>query len=588
MISSWRDVRASALRPGDEGRTVTVAGWVARRRDLGGLVFIDLRDDGGLLQVVINPANAPDAASVAHELRNEFVVQARGEIVKRAPETVNPAIETGEVELQATDLVILSRSTPLPFQLDEEGVDETLRLRYRWLDLRRDKMQRNIRLRAKLISIIRAEMEADGFVEIETPIMAKPTPEGARDFLVPSRLQPGRFFALPQSPQIYKQLLVISGFERYYQIARCFRDEDLRADRLQELTQLDVELAFPDREYLFALIERTFARIWRELRGVELESPFPRLTWEEASLRYGSDKPDLRFGLEIEDATDSTRGSQFGVFAKAPAVRFLRVPQEFSRAELAKLEEVAKQWGAKGLAYLVYREDGEVSSPIAKFLGEAELARFRSEPGTTVLFGADEPSMVARVLGALRLHLGRELGLIDTKAQRFLWVTDFPMFEWDPELGRWDAVHHPFTRPNDEGKALLDTDPGAAKAVAYDLVANGIEIAGGSFRIHEADLQAKVFDLLKIAPEEQRVKFGFLLDALAMGAPPHGGIASGMERVLLALLVGPFIRELVAFPKNQGGADPMTGAPTAVEPPQLRELGLEVKDGPNLSDEGSK
>jgi aspartyl-tRNA synthetase len=582
--TKWRDAQASALRAADEGRTPRVAGWVARRRDHGGLVFVDLRDEGGVLQVVINPANAPDAAAVAHELRNEFVVQAHGEIVRRAPETVNPAMATGEIELQATELKIVSRSTPLPFQLDEEGVDETLRLRYRWLDLRREKMQRNIRVRARLISIIRAEMEADGFVEIETPIMAKPTPEGARDFLVPSRLQPGRFFALPQSPQIYKQLLVISGFERYYQIARCFRDEDLRADRLQELTQLDVETAFPDREYLFSLVERTFARIWRELRGVELETPFPRLTWEEADLRYGSDKPDLRFGLEIEDATDVTRGSQFGVFAGAAAVRFLRIPRELSRSELAKLEEVAKQWGAKGLAYLVHRQDGEVSSPITKFLGEAELGRFRSDPGTTVVFAADDPPMVSRVLGALRLHLGRELGLIDAEAQKFLWVTDFPMFEWDAEVERWDAVHHPFTRPTDEGRALLDTDPGAAKAVAYDLVANGIEIAGGSFRIHEADLQAKVFDLLKISHEEQRVKFGFLLDALAMGAPPHGGIASGMERVLMALLDEPYIRELVAFPKNQAGVDPMSGAPTRVEPAQLLELGLEVKVSDDPSD----
>jgi aspartyl-tRNA synthetase len=587
-VRHWRDVKASALRVGDEGREVNVAGWVARRRDHGGLVFVDLRDDGGILQVVINPANTPEAAEVAHDLRNEFVVQARGEIVRRAPETVNPAMETGEIELQATDLQIVSRSTPLPFQLDEEGVDETLRLRYRWLDLRRDKMQRNIRMRAKLISIIRDEMESDGFVDIETPIMAKPTPEGARDFLVPSRLQPGRFFALPQSPQIYKQLLVISGFERYYQIARCFRDEDLRADRLQELTQLDVELAFPDRDYLFSLIERIFARIWRELRGVEVETPFPRLTWEEADLRYGSDKPDLRFGLEIEDATDVTRDSQFGVFAGAAAVRFLRVPRELSRGELAKLEEVAKQWGARGLAYLVHRENGEVASPIAKFLGEAELERFRSDPGTTLLFGADEPAMVSRVLGALRLHLGRELELIDPEAQRFVWITDFPMFEWDAENERWDAVHHPFTRPNEEGLALLDTDPGAAKAVAYDLVANGIEIAGGSFRIHEADLQAEVFDLLKISPEEQRVKFGFLLDALAMGAPPHGGIASGMERVLMALLDEPYIRELVAFPKNQAGVDPMSGAPTSVEPAQLRELGLEVEVGVDPSDETGK
>jgi aspartyl-tRNA synthetase len=575
-VSTWRDLRGSTLRPGDEGRTVTVAGWVATRRDFGGLVFVDLRDEEGLLQVVINPEHAAAAAELAHALRNEFVIRARGKVVLRAPETVNPAIATGEVELQADELEILSRSTPLPFQLDEEGVDETLRIRYRWLDLRRAKMQRNIRTRAKLVSIIRSEMEADGFVDIETPIMGKPTPEGARDFLVPTRLQPGRFFALPQSPQIYKQLLVISGFERYYQIARCFRDEDLRADRLQELTQLDVEMAFPDQEYLFGLIERIVVRIWRECRGVELERPFRRLTWEEADLRYGSDKPDLRFGLEIEDGTDVTRGSGFKVFADAPAVRFLRVPRELSRGDLARLEEVAKQWGAKGLAYVVYGEDGEARSPIAKFLGEDELERFRCGRGHTVLFAADEPAMVSRVLGALRLHLGRELELIDEDAWKFLWVTDFPMFEWDAELERWDAVHHPFTRPNEEGKALLDTDPGSARAIAYDLVGNGVELAGGSFRIHEADLQAKVFDLLRISPGEQRSKFGFLLDALAMGAPPHGGIASGIDRMSMTLLDEPFIRDTLAFPKNQAGVDPMSGAPTPVEQAQLNELGIAV------------
>jgi aspartyl-tRNA synthetase len=573
---TWRDVLGSALRPEDEGRTVNLAGWVGRRRDHGGLVFVDLRDGGGVVQLVVNPADAADAAETAHDLRNEFVVRATGTVVARSAGTVNPAMPTGAIEVQVARLAILSRSTPLPFQLDEENVDETLRLRYRWLDLRREKMQRNIRVRARLVSIIRAEMEGAGFIDIQTPIMGKPTPEGARDFLVPTRLQPGRFFALPQSPQIYKQLLVISGFERYYQIAICFRDEDLRADRLQEITQLDVEMAFPDRELLFGLVERIMARIWRELADIEVPTPFPRLSWEEADLRYGSDKPDLRFELEIEDATDVTRGSGFGVFAGAAAVRFLRVPAELSRGELAKLEEVAKQWGAKGLAYLVYDEEGEVRSPIAKFLGQAELERFRAEPATTVLFAADEPAMVSRVLGALRLHLGRELGLIDASAQRFVWITDFPMFEWDADDGRWSAVHHPFTRPTEEGVALLDSDPGSAKALAYDLVANGIEIAGGSFRIHEPDLQQKVFGLLDIPPEEQRAKFGFLLDALAMGAPPHGGIASGIERLLMALLDEPFIRELVAFPKNQAGVDPMSGAPTRVDQAQLDELGIAV------------
>jgi aspartyl-tRNA synthetase len=573
---SWRDSGAGTLRSGDVGRRLTLAGWAARRRDHGGLIFVDLRDASGLCQLVVNPERSAEAAAAAHGIRNEYVLQAEGEVVARAPEAVNPNLPTGDVELQVDTLRVVSTSTPLPFQLDEEGVDETLRLRYRWLDLRREKMQRNIRTRARAVSAIRREMEAAGFVDIETPIMAKPTPEGARDFLVPTRLQPGRFFALPQSPQIYKQLLVISGFERYYQIARCFRDEDLRADRLQELTQLDVEMAFPDQEFLFDLIERTMQSIWRDTVGAEISVPFERMTWDEAQARYGSDKPDLRFGLEIEDATELTRGSEFGVFANAPCVRFVRVPQELSRSDLDRLEQVAKEWGAKGLAYLVFDEEGEVRSPIAKFLSEAELAAFRSEPATTVLFGADTPAMVSRVLGALRLQLGRELDLIDRSAWRFLWVTDFPLLEWDEEQARWTAVHHPFTRPNAEGEALLDSDPGAARAVAYDLVVNGIEIAGGSFRIHEADLQAKIFGLLDISPDEQRAKFGFLLDALAMGAPPHGGIASGIDRLTMAFLDEPFIRDTVAFPKNQAGVDPMSGAPTDVGSDQLDELGITV------------
>jgi aspartyl-tRNA synthetase len=565
------------LRPEHAGRRLTFAGWADARRDHGGLIFVDLRDRSGTCQLVMNPERAPEAAQTAHAIRNEYVLRAEGEVVPRAPDAVNPNIPTGEVELQVDKLEILARSTPLPFQLEEEGVDETLRLRYRWLDLRRPKMQRNLGLRARMVSTIRSVMEEAGFIEIETPVLFKPTPEGARDFVVPSRLQPGRFFALPQSPQILKQLLVIAGFDRYFQIARCFRDEDLRADRVQEIAQLDVEMAFPDREFLFELMERMVQGVWRNTIGVELETPFPRITWEEADRRYGSDKPDLRFGLELEDATEVTRGSQFGVFAGAPCVRFLRVPQQYSRAELERLEAFAKEWGAKGLAYLVYDESGEVRSPIAKFLSEEELEAFRSEPGSTVLFAADEPGQVSRVLGSLRLHLGRELGLVDEETWSWDWVTDFPLFEWSEEEGRWSAVHHPFTRPIPEWEERFDQDPGNARAYAYDLIGNGNELGGGSFRMHEPDLQARVFDVLQLSPEEQRAKFGFLLDALAMGAPPHGGIAFGIDRMMMVLAREANLRDVIAFPKNQAGVDPMSGAPSEIEEEQLRELGIQLR-----------
>jgi len=573
----WRDLMCGEVRPEHVGQRLTLAGWVDGRRDHGSLVFVDLRDKTGICQLVMNPENAPEATQAAHDVRNEFVLRAEGEVVRRAPEAVNPDLPTGEVEVQVSSLEILARSTPLPFQLEEEGVDETLRLRYRWLDLRRPKMQRNIRLRACLVSTIRRVMEEAGFTEIETPILFKPTPEGARDFVVPSRLQPGRFFALPQSPQILKQLLVIAGFDRYFQIARCFRDEDLRADRVQEITQLDVEMAFPDREFLFELMERMIQSVWHDTIGVEIDVPFPRLTWEEADRRFGSDRPDLRFGLELEDGTDTTRGSEFGVFAKAPCVRFIRVPQEYSRAELERLEEFAKEWGAKGLAYLVFDEAGEVRSPIAKFLSEPELDAFRGEPGSTILFAADEPAQVSRVLGQLRLHVGRELGLIDEEAWSWLWVTDFPMFEWREEEQRWGAVHHPFTRPTPEWDERFDEEPGNARAYAYDLVGNGNELGGGSFRMHEPELQARVFRVLELTDEEQRAKFGFLLDALAMGAPPHGGIAFGIDRMMMVLAGEPNLRDVIAFPKNQAGVDPMSGAPSEIEEEQLRELGIQVR-----------
>ncbi|MFY9578152.1 MAG: aspartate--tRNA ligase [Gaiellaceae bacterium] len=576
-MTAWRDIGCGDLRPEHVGSEVTVAGWTARRRDHGGLVFVDLRDSSGLCQLVINPEQAPEAHAAAHDVRNEFVLQATGAVVRRAPEAVNPNLPTGEVEIQVEKLRIVSRSTPLPFQLDEENVDETLRLRYRWLDLRRPKLQRNLRLRGRMVGTIRRVMEEAGFVDIQTPILWKPTPEGARDFLVPSRLQPGRFYALPQSPQIAKQLLVIANFERYYQIAICFRDEDLRADRVQEITQLDVETAFPDVEFIYALMETMVQRVWRECIGVDVEIPVARLTFAEADARFGSDKPDTRFGLELQDATDVTRGSEFAVFANAETVRFITVPREFSRAQLQGLEEFAKEWGAKGLAYLVAGEDGEARSPIAKFLSERELERVRPPAESTVLFAADSWELTSRVLGALRLKLGEELGLIDESRFDFLWVEDFPMFEWDEQEQRWNARHHPFTRPAPEWEERFDQDPGHAIAVAYDLIANGNEIGGGSLRMHEPELQARVFDLLQITPEQQRSKFGFLLDALAMGAPPHGGIAFGLDRMVMVLAGEPNLRDTIAFPKNQAGVDPMTGAPSEAPQEQLDELGISLK-----------
>ena len=573
-MNEWRDLRCGEVTAERVGERLTLAGWAARRRDHGGLVFVDLRDHTGLIQLVINPERSPEAATVAHEVRNEFVLRARGEVVRRAPEAVNPNLPTGEVEVQVDELEIVSRSEPLPFQLDEENVDENTRLRYRYLDLRTDRMQRNLRLSATVVAAIRRFMDSQGFVDIWTPNLTKATPEGARDFLVPVRLQPGHFFALPQSPQLFKQILMVSGFDRYYQIAVCFRDEDLRADRQFEFRQLDLELAFPTRDDVFRTLEGAVTASFEALGRTPPSAPFRQIPFDEAMLRYGSDKPDLRFGLEIEDATEVTRGSEFGVFANAPVVRFLRVPREFSRAELQRLEDVAKEWGAKGLAYLVYAENREVRSPIAKFLSESELEALHGEPGTTLLFVADTKSVVERVLGALRSQLGDELDLIDRSHDEFAWIVDFPLFEWKEDEQRWTFSHHPFTGMLPGHEELIESDPGSAVSLAYDLVWNGWELGSGSIRIHRSDIQQRVLRALGLSDEEIQEKFGFLLEVMRMGPPPHGGFALGIER-FVALLAGESnIREIVAFPKTASGSEPMTGAPTTIPESVLAELGI--------------
>ena len=577
----WRDAFCGEVRADDVGRTITVAGWADTRRDHGGLVFVDLRDHTGLLQLVVNPELAPHPAQVAHQVRNEFVLQARGEVVRRAEANVNPNLPTGEVELQVQELAVLSRSEPLPFQLDDENVEEALRLRYRWLDLRRERMQRNLRLSGAAVSAIRRKMEELGFVDVWTPSLGKGTPEGARDFLVPVRLQPGKFFALAQSPQVYKQLSVIGGFDRYYQIATCWRDEDLRAERQFEFRQLDVEIAFAEREDVLDVLEQAVVAAFEAVGRTAPERPFPRMTWHDSMARYGSDRPDLRFGLEIQDATEVTRGSAFGVFSSAERVRFLTVPQAFSRAELERLEQVAKEWGAKGLAYLVYDEEGEVRSPIAKFLSEDELAVFRAGPASTVLFAADTEQTVSRVLGGLRAHLGRELELADTSRDAIFWVIDFPLFEWSEEDERWTFSHHMFTGIKPGHEELVETDPGTAVSQAYDLVWNGWELGSGSIRIHDQEVQGRVFRALGLSDEEARDKFGYLLEALRMGAPPHGGFAMGIERFVALLAGEPNIREIVPFPKVSSGTDPLTGAPTPMPEDVLRELGIAVVAQPD-------
>jgi aspartyl-tRNA synthetase len=571
------------------GREVTIAGWVHRRRDHGGVIFVDLRDREGLLQIVFDPA----AAAVfreAERLRNEFVVRVTGRVRERPTGTVNPHLATGKVEVLASELELLNRSEPLPFQLDEQ-VNEEVRLRYRYLDLRREVMSERLRLRHRLTRSMRAYLDAHGFVDLETPVLTKATPEGARDYLVPSRTHPGKFFALPQSPQIFKQLLMISGFDRYYQIARCFRDEDLRADRQPEFTQLDIETSFLTQDEIMVLMEGLVRHFFREVLGAALPEPFPRISYAEALRRYGSDKPDLRNPLELVDVADLVRECDFKVFAgpaKDPAGRVtaLRVPggSSLPRSAIDAYTAYVTRYGAKGLAYIKVnaRAGGRegLQSPIIKFLSDAALAgileRTQAADNDVVFFGADNAKIVSDALGALRLKLGQDLGLTGS-GWRPLWVIDFPMFEWDADERRWVAMHHPFTAPANDDPAALRAAPAAALARAYDMVLNGSEIGGGSVRIHRQEMQSTVFELLGIDAAEAQQKFGFLLDALKFGAPPHGGIAFGLDRLAMLMTGADSIREVIAFPKTQTAADPLTDAPTEVSEAQLRELHVRVR-----------
>ncbi len=572
-MSRWRTHMCGDPRAAQVGEKIVLAGGAARRRDHGGLVFVDLRDYTGKVQLVINPERAADAATLAREIRNEFVLQAEGEVVRRDADKVNPNMPTGEIEVQVDTLRILSRSEPLPFQIGEDNVDEVLRLKYRWLDMRSDRMQRNLRLNHTVIQAIRKTMDDLEFIDVWTPSMTRGTPEGARDFLVPVRLQPGRFFALAQSPQLFKQLCMVGGLDRYYQIATCWRDEDLRADRQFEFRQLDLEMSFVDREDVLDVLERCVVASFEAAGREAPATPFARRTYADVMKTYGTDKPDLRFGLEIQDATELTRSSEFGVFAGAPVVRYLIAPRAFSRAELARLEEIAKEWGAKGLAYLV-NDGGEVRSPIAKFLSEAELAALAPEAGSTALFAAADEATVSRVLGGLRAHLGRELDLADPQRNEFLWTIDFPLFEREEESGQWTFVHHPFTAPMPGEEEQVEGEPGAALSQHYDLIWNGWELGSGSIRIHRAEVQAAVFRVMGLDEAEQQAKFGFLLDALQMGAPPHGGFAMGIDRFIALMAGEPDIRQVIAFPKVSSGGDPLTGAPTPMPDSILEELGL--------------
>lgn len=578
-----RTHRCAELDIGNTGETVVVMGWAHKRRDLGGVIFVDLRDRSGLLQVVFNSSNGEGMFEKAETIRSENVLAVVGEVVKRSPETINPKLKTGEIEVMVKELRVLSRAETPPVQIEEDSdVNEMVRLKYRYIDLRRPDMQRNLMLRHRVAKIARDYYDANGFLEIETPVLGKSTPEGARDYLVPSRVHPGKFYALPQSPQLFKQLLMVAGYDRYMQITKCFRDEDLRADRQPEFTQIDLEMSFVDVDDVLEINEGFIKKAFKEALGVDVRTPFQRLTYQEAMDRFGSDKPDLRFGLELVDISDLVAGCGFKVFSdtvkNGGSVRAINAKgcgAKFSRREIDSLVEFVKIYKAKGMAWIVV-EENELKSAITKFFSEEEvkaiLERVEAEPGDLICFIADRNQVVYDSLGALRLELARRLELLDKNEFRFLWVTEFPLLEYDEEEKRFVAKHHPFTSPMDEDLEYLDSDPGRVRAKAYDIVLNGVELGGGSIRIHMEELQSKMFKLLGFTEERARESFGFLLDAFRFGVPPHGGLAYGLDRLVMLMAGRSSIRDVIAFPKVQNASDPMTNAPDFVEPKQLKEL----------------
>ncbi len=589
FVKLQRTHDCGTLRKADAGREVTLAGWVQSYRDHGGVVFVDLRDRGGLTQVVFHPEHAA-AHALGRQLRNEDVVMVSGRVVERSPTAINPKMPTGEIEVIAVEVDLVNKSEATPFSpVQHDPVNEDVRLKYRYLDLRRRDMTEALMLRHRVTKIMRDYCDSHGFLEIETPILYKSTPEGAREFLVPSRLHPGEFYALPQSPQLFKQVLMVGGMDRYMQIARCFRDEDLRSDRQPEFTQLDLEMSFVDRREVMDLVTNLIVRLWRETLGIEIPTPFAHLTWQQAMDRFGIDRPDMRYGLELCDVSATVADADFAVFRDAIAaggcVKMIAVPggASLSRKQLDGLTDAAKHLGAKGLAWLKLGGEagaGTMGGPIAKFLPLAIQQSLREKTaandGDILLAIADRQEIGWRVLGELRQILARQLNLIPPDRHAFLWVTDFPSFEFDAASARFVAKHHPFTAPLDEDLTLLDSEPAKVRAKAYDIVLNGIEIGGGSIRIHQSQVQSKVFSLLGISPEDARKKFGFLLDALKFGAPPHGGIALGLDRLIMLMLNRLSIRDVIAFPKTQSGADLMTEAPSAVESRQLQELSIAV------------